>query len=374
MIRVVNNNIIVFLKLVRSGLWEKECRLSPLNNIDFNEVIRLADEQSVTGLVTAGIEHVVDIKVPKEVVLQFIGCSIQLEQRNNSMNTFIANLVKKLRDNGIYLLLVKGQSVAQSYERPNWRSSGDVDFFLSTDNYAKAKDYLIPLATEVEAEDSATKHLGLIIDNWVVELHGSLKSSLSSRINKELESIQTDTFYQGEIRSWFNNDVQIFSLEVVNDIIYTFIHFLGHYFKGGVGLRQICDWCRLLWIYRETICIDKLERRLKSMGVISEWKAFAAMAVLFLGMPKDAMPLYDDRRIWKKKAKHILSYILEVGNFGINRNNSFNNQKYYLRKVKSLWRILEDFRKHVTVFPISSLRFFSSFLRYGLLNVVIRKQ
>ena len=54
-----------FLALVRAGLWEKEARLSQYGDIDFNEILRLAEEQSVVGLVAAGIEHVVDLKIPK---------------------------------------------------------------------------------------------------------------------------------------------------------------------------------------------------------------------------------------------------------------------------------------------------------------------
>lgn len=75
-----------------------------------------------------------DVKVPKEILLQFIGQSLQLEQRNQAMNIFIAEIVDKMRIEGIYTLLVKGQGIAQCYERPLWRASGDVDLLLSQDN------------------------------------------------------------------------------------------------------------------------------------------------------------------------------------------------------------------------------------------------
>ena len=43
----------VFLALVRGGLWEKEVRLSQFGDVDYEEVMSLAEEQSVVGLVTA---------------------------------------------------------------------------------------------------------------------------------------------------------------------------------------------------------------------------------------------------------------------------------------------------------------------------------
>ena len=58
-----------FLELVKSGLWDKEIQLSSFGTIDFTEIYRLAEEQSVTGLVTSGIEQITDVKVPQTVVL-----------------------------------------------------------------------------------------------------------------------------------------------------------------------------------------------------------------------------------------------------------------------------------------------------------------
>lgn len=66
-------NINAFLALVRAGLWEEaDAKLNLNENIDWDEVYRLAEEQSVTGIVLAGIEHS-NIKPPQELLLQWIG-------------------------------------------------------------------------------------------------------------------------------------------------------------------------------------------------------------------------------------------------------------------------------------------------------------
>jgi hypothetical protein len=103
-----NTNTKAFFELVRAGLWENEVRLSNYKNIDFAELYRLAEEQSVIGMVAAGIDHVVDVKVPQVWALQFAGQTIQLEQRNKAMNVFIAGLIDKLLKENVYALLVKG--------------------------------------------------------------------------------------------------------------------------------------------------------------------------------------------------------------------------------------------------------------------------
>ena len=155
------NNIGTFFALLRGGLWGTEVLLNSNSTSDFYGLMQLAENQSVVGLITAGLEHVCDVKVPKEELLQFIGQSLQLEQQNAEMNKFIGSLVKKMRKADIYALLVKGQGIAQCYEKPLWRSCGDVDLLLSGDNYQKAKAFLLPMASEVEPEGKYEQHLGL---------------------------------------------------------------------------------------------------------------------------------------------------------------------------------------------------------------------
>ena len=282
------------------------------------------------------------------------------------MNYFIGVLVDKMNAEGIKTLLVKGQGVAQCYERPLWRSCGDVDFFLSEENYEKTKKYLIPLASHAEPENTIKKHLGLTIDPWVVELHGSLHGSLSRRINKNLDEIKEDTFIGGNVRTWVNENTQVCLLSVENDITYVFIHFLSHFYGGGIGLRQICDWCRLLWTYREKLDLKVLEQRIHKMGLLTEWKAFGAFAVEYLGMPSEAMPFYSPDKKWKRKADRICSFIMEVGNFGHNRDNSYYNKPFVVRKAISLGRRCGDLMRHARIFPMDSLRFLPGIVFNGM--------
>ena len=303
-----DNNIKAFLELVRAGLWEKEARLSQYGKVDYNEIMRLAEEQSVDGLVTAGLEHVTDVKVPQEWLLQFIGSSLQLEQRNTAMNKFIAEMIGNMRQNGIYTLLVKGQGIAQCYENPLWRASGDVDLLLSNDNYEKAKDFLLPLSSSQKREEQYSKHLGLSIGEWYVEIHGSLRTGLSESVDREIDKAQRDVFYGGNVRSWNNGKTQVFLPGVDDDVFFVFTHFIKHFYKEGLGLRQVCDWFRLLWTYREKVNAGLLENRLNRAGLMSEWKGFATVAVDYLGMPEEAMPFYDSK--FKSKGARIVKLIL----------------------------------------------------------------
>ena len=163
--------------------------------------------------------------------------------------------------------MVKGQGIAQCYEKPLWRSCGDIDLFLSDENYERTKEVLIPRASVIEKEYMAEKHLGMNIEGYVVELHGSLRSGLSLRVENGLDDIKKAVFYDGKVRTWMNGQTQVFLPNPDEDVVYVFTHILQHFYKGGIGLRQLCDWCRLLWYYKNSINTQLLESRLKMMGM-----------------------------------------------------------------------------------------------------------
>ena len=359
----MDNNQRAFFELLRAGLWEKEVRLSPYKDIDFSAIMKLAEEQSVVGLVAAGLEHVSDVKIPQQWALQFAGQTIQLEQRNKAMNAYISKLIEKLRNEDIYTLLVKGQGIAQCYERPLWRACGDVDLYLSNDNYEKAKKLLLPIATNIEKEERRRLHLGMTVDGWVVELHGTMHTKLSRRMNCVADEVHNDICFNGKVRSWNDNGVQVFLPNVNNDVIIIFNHIINHFFLEGVGLRQICDWCRLLWTYKDSLNYGLLEQRIKRAGLMSEWKAFYNLASRYLGMPNLGEGLLACDSRFDKRADRIMAFVLESGNFGHNKVVSYR-VKYSSIVVNAvtLWRRIYDFARFMRVFPVDAPKFFGQYL------------
>ena len=362
----MNNNIQIFYTFLRAGLWEHSVELSNYELVDYNEVYRLAKEQSIVGLITAGQEVVQNewIKVHGSPFIpedewRFVMHTWLIEQRNVAINGFLTKLIEKLRSAGVYGLLVKGQGIAQCYERPLWREAGDIDLLLDEENYNKAKNMLLPKAQYVEKDYDFFKHIGISLNGWMVELHGTLHGRLSCRIDKTLDLIQEQMLKNREVRIWKNGDTEVYLPKPDNDVIFVFAHFLHHFFFEGVGLRQICDWCRLLWTYRKEIDVELLEHRLRKMALITEWKAFSAYAVEWLGMPADAMPLYVENAHWSKKAERINSFVLKVGNFGHNQvRNSLCSRFWLMRKLESLWIRLGLLVLHFRIFPKDSILFF----------------
>ena len=75
-------------------------------------------------------------------------------------------------------------------------------------------------------------------------------------------------------------------------------------------LRQLCDWCRLLWTYRESLDHGNLELWINKSGLMKEWKTFYNLASRYLGMPDlDSRLMVHDSRL-DKKAEKLMEFIL----------------------------------------------------------------
>ena len=228
----------------------------------------------------------------------------------------------------------------------------DVDLLMDAENYERAKNLLIPIAESVDVEYKDRMHLGVVLKSFEVELHGTLHTSQFPQINKVSDVVQNETLEKKHVRIWKNGNASVMLPEFNNDVIFVFAHIVHHYFGGGIGLRQICDWCRLLWRYRSELDIQTLEQRIKCMGMMTEWKALAAIAVDYIGMPIESMPFYESR--YSNNGTRMMEFILRTGNLGHNRD------------IGKAWRYVCDTLDHIRIFPKDSLMVLLRMIKYGV--------
>lgn len=165
------------------------------------------------------------------------------------------------------------------------------------------------------------------------------------------------------MRSWSNGNTQVFMPGEDEDVFFVFSHILQHFYQEGIGLRQLCDWCRLLRTYKDSLNYGLLEQRIKRAGIMSEWKAYAALAVDYLGMPIDSMPFYLFDTKLSRKAECVMNFILQTGNFGHNRDYSYyNNYPYIVYKAISFWKHTEDFVTYFRLFPPNAMKVYGNMI------------
>jgi hypothetical protein len=182
----------------------------------------------------------------------------------------------------------------------------------------------------------------------MIEVHGSLRTCLSSSIDKEIDTVQKSVFYGWNVRPWDNNGTLVFLPAPTEDIFLVFTHFIKHFYKEGMSLRQLCDWCRLLWTYRESLNYGQLESWIRKSGLMGEWKAFYNLACKYLGITDfdSGLIIHDSR--YDGKAEKLITFILKG---------------YSGNKVKDTWQIAK-------IFPWKALRYIPSiFLNVNWLKI-----
>ena len=361
----------LFFGLLRSGLWGATPELpgTAPSGEDWQKVYGLSMSQTVVGLVTDGAAACPADFVPKPVSLKLMASLIGTEKTNAVMDSHVSRFVSLLESRGVQPILVKGQAVAQCYIHPSGRMPGDIDLVIDPGQYEAAKAVITPIADSVGIEGVANLHFGAMLGSVELELHGTVHTSLGRKINDVLDSAQALLYREGGCRFWNCCGTQVRIPSVDFDALFIFTHLLQHFFCGGLGLRQLCDWARVLHTHYGAIDRALLESRLTQMGLLSEWKTFVGFLVDYLGLPEEEAPLYDVR--FGPKTDKLWSYIERVGNFGKNRGlRDRSKDPYLIRKTESLIVNSQDFLHHIRIFPLDSFRFFWYYFKSGIINVL----
>ena len=355
-----------FFALLRAGLWNEVPERSPFTSQpDWEALYRLAAAQTVVPLVTDGINRLPRELLPEEPerLDPFIGSLMSTAKRNHQLDAFIPKLFAALGD--IPAVLVKGQSLAVDYPDPERRQPGDIDLLLPPSSYEAAKAILLPKATKVEEETAAILHQPLFFHSIEVEIHGSVSTLLSRELDRKLAALLEEQFDGRPLPEVVLGEARIPIPEADFNAVYIFVHFLHHYWSGGVGLRQVIDWMTFVSVHKRDIHPVILEIRLQDLGLLGLWKVFTGFAQEYLGCPSEKLPLaaVPDSR----KNARIWQYIRQCGNFGKNVDRTRGKEPWLVRKIHSFWRlVLADRLRHFPVFPKESIRFFFGSFGYGL--------
>ncbi len=365
-----------FLSLVRSGLWGGEPAYPVTSAGDFvpdwKAISKLAEAQTVVGLVGEGMgclpqkTATEEWNLRQEALQPMIVQAYRTERRNAEMDVFLAKLIIKFNEEGIRILVVKGQAVGHLYEYPSIRQAGDVDLFCDKVNYQKARAFLVEKATRIMSDSNLV--LEMQLGKWTVELHGTLHAGLNRRINAVQDRLQADLFQKGDFRRWECAGVEVLSPSPLFDAEYILLHCLQHLYYEGIGLRQFCDWAVHLDRFGLEIDRGALLKDLEDLGILEEWKGCAAFVVSFLGVPAEKVPLYDPK--YGKRGARLCRVVLDGGNFGVNFiTPGKTERKLLLRKLTSFGEMSRQHARLFRIFPKGVLRTHVHKLRGGLKRI-----
>lgn len=363
-------NYQIFLELLRAGLWGVSPDLSLFDTtIEWGKVLEVGQEETVVGVLTDGIAMLPnEMRGERRVVMPFFARTMELEDENRKMNRFAPFLMTQLEKKGVKSILLKGQGVAMCYRQPLHRVVGDIDLLVpDAEQYQRARQLMMKIAEVTEDEDEGRKHSAFVYKGMTIEIHGDFRFSINKQCKhnirkwKEMRLVEpTRHIDEGDLKGATLPSVQF-------DAVFIFAHLLGHYMgAGGVGLRQVSDWMMFVNRYHQEIDKDVLVDDLDLLGIRQYWEVFGAMAVDYLGFPKERMPLYDRRN--SKKGGIVLTNIFKTGNFGAKQKKwqLKEGSNTMLKKVITFCGQIPVYSRNIRLFPKDTLWCFSNFVRSAM--------
>ena len=334
----------LLFELLRGELWGTELSFSQLSHTEFEELMALAGEQTVTGLVgDCLIKN--NIKLEREDALGLYAKMKAIEKANARVNENLVSFVNFMERKGIDYIIVKGQVAGSFYPNPDARMSGDVDLYFVGENYEKIKGLVEQRLGKQLSKLSDGKHVEFEVNGVIFELHDKL-SRLATRKHQAYWDQMIDNAILEGTDTVMINGKEIKTLSATYNAMYIFVHLFYHMTASGVGLRQLCDWAMILAqsafqvssskfqvknvndnvnanlnpnkkssLNREDIGGSSISGPLKELGYLKAYKAMGAFLVEYLGLPEEQFPfvLTEKDRKWVETIK---KNILKRGNFG----------------------------------------------------------
>ena len=328
-----------FIELLRAGLWGEKADESLFRGgVDWKEVLKIARQQTVQGIVCDSIETLpAELWPPKEVLHRLMMARTKNVQMHGLLNKIVKDVVTELNGKEIPSILLKGQGVAQNYRRPESRSCGDIDLYVGEDNIHEACKVIEAISGEKGVE--CEHHIQLKLSNIEIELHKKADYMPGVSMNRDLQSWTVESldknFGTPRLRTWDNSGTAVQLAPATFDAFFILHHAVRHMTVGGIGFRQLCDWAMYLHKHHAQVDTSLLKEKLERFRMTSVWQEFGILAVNILGLPAEEFPLAP-ASMNSAKTEKLLRQIFISGNFG--HADSNRKEKTKVGYIKRKWR------------------------------------
>ena len=362
----------LFFSLLRSALWggQLDLEAGDISRGDLGGVIKMAKSQTVLGL----IAHEV---MTREQFAALLGAESRAKltmmvQSNllhyQRLNAVLISIVLELRKHGIDPVLLKGQGISKCYPIPELRQCGDIDIYVGQENFAKACEVIGEMSTpeDHQGDIASLKHFHTKIGSVFIEIHRFTDVYYPRRYDLKYQKISDAGMHSNLVPMDFVG-AEVLTPSIDFNVFFIFNHFWHHFISDGVGLRQICDWVRLLHVNYGKIDLDYLYNVLHELKLKKEWQVFGYIAVNTLGLPAEEMPFYDAK--YEKIASKLLNLIIREGNFGVEKHKEYKRPEgYFAGKLYTLTQNAKRDLYIFQIFPMQALKHISKVFFDGMRN------
>ena len=324
-----------------------------------------SQRQAIAGVMACGLERLPKEQQPsQQLLLQWIGLTVQIEQRNAITTKVCKEVVEQFEKDGFKACVLKGQANHSYYpkELRNRRTCGDIDVWLkpklTIDNGQLKIDTKYSVKSTLEYIE---KEYGLTGLCW-------LHCNFNHRSGVPVEVHFHPSFMNEPIRNRrflkhfldfddcvclkeIEDGVVIPAMKPEYDVIFQMNHIYRHLIDEGVGLRQIVDYYFLL-IDNGKLIVDNSTKIMQTV----EWLGMKRFAGALMYVLREVLTMPEEYMFCaasEKDGKFLLNEIMLAGNFGHSdpRMGALNTENVTSRRLSQAVRRFKRNIRFLTSYP-----------------------
>lgn len=342
-------------------------------NINLDELFLEAARQSVF-LMAAEVALKQKDFLPKEMAVNIKKLAFTGLSKNNEVENHQKNLVKILDGNEINYCVIKGTSSASFYNKPQYRSLGDVDFFVDTKDIKKVSKILENEGYSKFLEEHEN-HVVFKKGRVSLEMHKNVAGMPGGENGKKISDFLENLVYNVTEKKILNTTYKAPSDK--NHGVIILLHTAHHLLNEGLGLRHLLDWGFFIEEYsKQAECNEVFLPFLEEVKLLEFAKILTRTTEVYFGFNNKEFA----KDVNEKLAEELMYDILSAGNFG-NKDKVYrysgimvtdNKNGVGKNKISTILSVLNDtiyskypiVKKHKILYPFV---FIWRFIRYFFL-------
>ena len=234
----MNNAQKQFVDILSAGIRGKAAD-KIYDNVDWDEVIDLANKHKVEGIVYLALRKSNLVSKIGEKRINLLKQKAAITGIGQSRHiSGLSTVLNKITEENIPLIVLKGLVVRDFYPQPDQRTMSDADILVHKDDVEKVKQLLIDMGYIFLEDHKASHHIALVHHKYpVVELHWNLFKR--DGFSNELEHYER-LIWKRAIKVNVG-ETEVLSLSYEDLALHLCMHMAAHLASTGFGVRQLCD-------------------------------------------------------------------------------------------------------------------------------------
>ena len=234
----MNNAQKQFIDILSAGIRGKSAD-KVYDNVEWDEVIDLADKHKVEGIIYLALRKsklIYNIGEEKISLLKQKAAITGITQSRHISG--LSTVLNKINERNIPVIVLKGLVVREFYPQPDQRSMNDADILVHEGDVEKVKQLLIDMGYVYLEDHKASHHIALVHHKYpFIELHWNLFKR--DGFSNELEHYER-LIWKRAIKVNVG-EAEVLSLSYEDLALHLCMHMAAHLVATGFGVRQLCD-------------------------------------------------------------------------------------------------------------------------------------